>query len=178
VYDGIPHVALDSDLVYLMLHGDWHDATGFFGEDPPAYPVAVNLSNIPAAGGRVVFAGCCWGALPVTQPAAMAAAGSVPPFRTPADSMALAFIQAGATAFVGTTGVHYSPPPPPDDGCFGGPMHHAFWTHVVAGSPPAKALFEAKGDYLAAFPHGQTDPSRVAIEYKMLREFTCLGLGW
>ena len=89
----------------------------------------------------------------------------------------MTFIEAGATAFVGTTGSHYSPPDPPYD-FFGGPMHHSFWTQIVAGSPPAKALFEAKSEYLAKFPHGQSDPSRIALEYKTLRQFTCLGLGW
>lgn len=84
---------------------------------------------------------------------------------------------AGATAFVGCTGSHYSPKDPPFH-YFGGPMHEAFWERCLAGTPPARALLDAKWHYASYMPHGQSKPALAAIEYKILREFTCLGLGW
>ena len=57
-------------------------------------------------------------------------------------------------------------------------MHKAFWQRIVAGIPPAKALFEAQKDYMSGMFHGRTSAIERAIEYKILRQFTCLGLGW
>jgi hypothetical protein len=91
--------------------------------------------------------------------------------------MALSFLRRGALAFVGCTGAHYSPVDEPYD-YFGGPMHRAFWTTIGAGEPPARALFAAKQEYARNLPHGLTRPIPVAVEYKTLRQFTCLGLGW
>lgn len=91
--------------------------------------------------------------------------------------MALGFLKAGALAFVGCTGVHYSPSEPPYR-YYGGPMHEAFWKSWLAGLPPAKALFEAKKEYLGGIPHRDASPMSRAIEIKILRQYTCLGLGW
>jgi hypothetical protein len=57
-------------------------------------------------------------------------------------------------------------------------MHKAFWTRLLAGAGPSRALFEAKSDYAQGMFHEQTSAVQQAIEYKILREFTCLGLGW
>jgi hypothetical protein len=57
-------------------------------------------------------------------------------------------------------------------------MHRAFWDQELAGAPPAQALFNAKQAYAVGMPHGQSDPVSQAVEYKIWREFTCLGLGW
>ncbi len=176
-FDQNPGFVLDADLVYLMLHGDFDDSSRYWGEAPPEYPVAVGLSNVPSPAGRIVFAGCCWGALTVDKRAARAdPAISLAPKTTTA-SLALSFLANGATAYVGCTGSHYSPREAPY-GSFGGPMHQAFWTNVVGGMAPAEALFEAKKTFGLGIPHGQTSPQSQAIEYKIFREFTCLGLGW
>ncbi len=174
-FDRVPSPRLDSDLVYLMLHGDFLDASRFWGEQTAGDREAVNVSNVPPTAARVVFAGCCWGALTVDQPAIRAS--GVPASRAAPASMALSFLQAGALAFVGCTGAHYSPTEEPYE-YFGGPMHTAFWSRLRQGSSPARALFDAKRDYVAGFPHGRTTPLQQAIEYKILRQFTCLGLGW
>jgi hypothetical protein len=97
--------------------------------------------------------------------------------KTPDGSIALAFLNRGATAFVGCTGAHYSPLEEPYD-YFGGPMHAAFWREILAGSLPSQALFRAKAEYVRGMPHGQTSAVGRAIEFKILRQFTCLGLGW
>jgi hypothetical protein len=97
--------------------------------------------------------------------------------KSPDDSLALSFLMKGATAFVGCTGSHYSPLEPPFN-FFGGPMHRAFWNHYAANTSPAKALFNAKLEYLRGMPHGQSSANSQAIEYKILRQYTCLGLGW
>jgi hypothetical protein len=168
---------LDAEFVYLMLHGDAADSSRFWGEHRAGYLEAVNLNNVPRPGGRVVFTGCCWGALITDQPAARALPGTVPAPKTVGSSMALAFLEQGATAFVGCTGTHYSPQSV-SGGYYGGPMHAAFWKKVAGGTAPAPALFEAKRDYALGFPHGRSSPEGQAIEYKILRQYTCLGLGW
>jgi hypothetical protein len=168
---------LDGDLCYLMLHGDYLDSSRFWGEATPNNREAVNVSNVPTPAARIVFTGCCWGALAADQPALRSVPGNVPAAKVAESSMALTFLLAGATAFLGCTGAHYSPTEPPYD-YFGGPMHTAFWTGILAGKPPAQALFDAKIDYISGFPHGRSSSVQQAIEYKILRQYTCLGLGW
>jgi beta-lactamase superfamily II metal-dependent hydrolase len=169
--------ALEADLVYLMLHGDYEDSSRFWGENTANDVEAVNLTNIPRPGARVVFTGCCWGALTVDQPALRSLPGSVPAPKVSTSSIALRFLECGATAFVGCTGAHYSPTEAPY-GYFGGPMHEAFWQGLGTGRAPAQALFDAKVEYVRGFPHGRDSDTQQAIEYKILRQYTCLGLGW
>ena len=124
-----------------------------------------------------MFTGCCWGALTVDTPANRVVEGRTYGVKTPGASMALGFLMAGAHAFIGCTGAHYSPTEEPY-GYFGGPMHEGFWRALLAGAPPAQALYDAKVEYVRGFPHGRSSPVQQAIEYKILREYTCLGLGW
>jgi hypothetical protein len=49
---------------------------------------------------------------------------------------------------------------------------------VRTGDSPAEALFNARNAYLAALPHGLSQPHHVAIERKIYGQFTCLGLAW
>ncbi|MGO9770519.1 MAG: MBL fold metallo-hydrolase [Roseiarcus sp.] len=163
--------------VYVMLHGSDMDASRFWGENQYGTYEAINVSNVPQAMSGVVFAGCCWGALTVETRANITRPDQQPAARTPASSMALSWLHAGARAFVGCTGTHYSPTVAPYD-YFGGPMHVAFWRRLIRGETPAKALFGAKLDYIRGMPHGQTSHNGQAIEYKTLRQFTCLGVGW
>jgi hypothetical protein len=164
--------------LYFMLHGSDADGARFWGEqDDGSMLEAASVANIPKNCGGVVFAGCCWGALTVGQIASRYEPGQAIVVRTPESSIALSFLQAGALAFVGCTGTHYSPTVAPYQ-YFGGPMHQAFWNHYNEGVPPAKALFQARIDYLAGMPHGQIGALKRAIERKILKEYTCLGLGW
>lgn len=159
--------------VYLMLHGDFRDAKSFWGEG--AAREAVNVASTCPAG--VVFTGCCWGALCSDTPAGMYQSDKPVSMRTPETSIALSFLMKGATAVVGCTGAHYSPLEPPYR-YFGSPLHEGFFRHLDAGLAPAEALFRAKIEYLKDIPHGQEGALRQAIEYKVLRQYTCLGLGW
>jgi beta-lactamase superfamily II metal-dependent hydrolase len=177
VFDQNPALRLDADQLYFMLHGDYVDATRFWGEDTDDNREAVNIGTLPAAIGGVVFTGCCWGALTTETPAGMLLPGRPFGLKTPDASIALSTLARGALAFVGCTGAHYSPTQAPYD-YFGGPMHRAFWTHYGAGRPPARALFDAKIDYIAGMPHGRRSAAQTAIEFKILRQYTCLGLGW
>jgi hypothetical protein len=163
--------------VYFMLHGSDVDATRFWGQDNYGTVEAVNISNIPRWFAGVVFTGCCWGALTVQTTAANYVPGHPVGVRTPGTSMALSYLHAGVKAFVGCTGTHYSPTVAPYE-YFGGPMHEAFWKRYTEGMGPAEALFRAKIDYAQGLPHGQTSPTGQAIEYKIWKEYTCLGLGW
>ena len=168
-----------SGSVYFMLHGLDSDGTRYWGENGNnRFVEAIDVSNVPRdAKGSVLFLGCCWGAL-ATLPTAKRATGEyrIRP-RTSDQSIALAYLEAGVSAVVGCTGTHYSP----DDGLFdyfGQPMHVQFWRRIAAGSPPAKALFEAKAAYAPGIPHGPRDPFSEAIELKIWRQYSCLGLGW
>jgi hypothetical protein len=163
--------------VYVMLHGSDTDGTRFWGEDESGALEALNISNVPKSFQGVVLTGCCWGALISTTTAAQAVPGQPAPPRVPSASLALSWLQAGARAFIGCTGTHYSPTAEPFD-YFGGPMHHAFWRRYTQGEAPAAALFRAKLDYLRDIPHGQRSANGWAIELKILKQFTCLGLGW
>lgn len=178
-FDQEPAVQLQGDRIYLMLHGEWYDSSRFWGEGTLNSVEAVNIDNIERASGSVVLTGCCWGALIVDTPANRVLTGRSWGFgpKTAHSSMALHFLLRGASAFVGCTGSHYSPSVSPY-GYFGGPLHQAFWTAHLSGSPPAQALLEAKWEYAWGIPHGQESATVAAIEFKMLRQFTCLGLGW
>jgi hypothetical protein len=172
-----PNVAQGA--VYFMLHGSARDATRFWGETRSAAAFeGFAVENVPAtARGSIVFTGCCWGALAMSPPAARARPDAPLQPRAPEASIPVAYLKAGALAFVGCTGSHYSPMLKPYN-YFGGPMHDAFWKHIKSGRFPAEALFLAKKEFAAGMPHGRTDPFSRAVELKISRQFTCLGLGW
>jgi hypothetical protein len=167
---------ISADLLYLMLHGDWEEADVFKGEMPgPRLISAIDVRDVGTMTGAVVFAGCCWGALTVDATARDVAEGRHWAPRTPERSMALTYLAQGAHAFVGCTGVHYSPIDPPLFH-YGEPMHQYFFEELQTS--PAEAIFKARVRYLPGIPHGPRDLRSQAIEYKIWREFTCLGLGW
>ena len=175
-YNQIPSGAAAQPYLYFMLHGLDRDGSRFWGDNPGRGAVeAINVSCLPADGLGVALAGCCWGALTVDQ-RANDRTGIISPKAT-GSSIALSVLAAGARAFVGCTGVHYSPGP--QGTFFGGPMQKGFWDElIVAGRPPAEALFEARKKYLASMPHGRHIPLELGIERKIYKQFTCLGLGW
>jgi len=57
-------------------------------------------------------------------------------------------------------------------------MHFAFWSALGRGRAPAEALLDAKAAYVRDFPHGRLSQAQQAIEYKIIHQYTCLGLGW
>lgn len=171
-----PMYELGADHVYLMLHGSDTDSSRFWGEDGYGHVEAVHISNVPTQCGAVIFTGCCYGALTLDPPA-WAWNGQSIESKTLGSALALHFLVGGSTAFIGCTGSHYSPLDPPYQ-YFGGPLHEAFWRHNREGMPPAEALFHAKLDYLLGIPHRGSDLVAEAIEHKIWRQYTCLGLGW
>src|SRR5262245_14432068 len=160
--------------VYFMLHGDYRNSTTFWGEDDNGVTPAIDIASLPTANIDVAFAGCCWGALTVSEPAFLA--NDTPTTRMVERSIAVLVFKAGTQAFVGTTGVHYSPGE--EGGFFGGPLHAAFWDEIRQGRPPALALFNARRNYLVDIPHGRSALWNLAVERKLYKQFTCLGLGW
>jgi beta-lactamase superfamily II metal-dependent hydrolase len=164
-------------LIYLMLHGSRVDGTRLWGEAGEQPFEAVTLNNIGDLPGAVVFMGACWGGLISDLRAIDYQEGAPIPPRLPESSIAMACLAAGARAVIACTGSHYSPVREPYD-YYGGPIHRDFLKAYLDGSPPALALLAAKQAYAAAMPHGLTDPDDQAIEYKMIWQFTCLGLGW
>lgn len=163
--------------VYFMLHGADFDTSRFWGEYQNGRTLeACNVGNLPSNFSGVAFAGCCYGAL-IVEGKASTALGKIPSPIPVSRSMALSMLAAGATAFVGCTAAHYSPL----DGelnHYGAPLHRRFWTNIAAARTPAEALHQAKLAFLPGIPHGPRGLVHVAIEKKVLFQFTCLGLGW
>lgn len=175
----LPPFDLAGDVLYFMLHGTASDTSVFSGEDDAGgYPVAMSTSDVPNPCPPVVFTGCCYGGLIVDARARDSQPGGAVNDLRVQDSIALTCLERGANAFVGCTGVHYSP----TQGAltyFGAPLHSAFMRHFLSGKGPAEALWSAKVEYAAGIPHRPgARPEEVAYEHKTLRQFTCLGLGW
>jgi hypothetical protein len=167
---------LQTSLVYYMLHGMAKSATSFWGETAEQQFVeAVNIALIPKSGVDIAVLGCCWGALPASSTAYDWKPGQPIAGRLQNQSIALTLLAAGARAVIGCTGAHYSPTAPPYDGG-AGPLHVALWKHLLAGIPPAEALFKAKYDFATNIAR-LTSPDELAIANKSLNQFTCLGLG-
>ncbi len=167
--------------LYFMLHGDDSDGTIFWGEGDDSFPEAVRADDLPATIDGVVFAGCCWGALIVRESARRLPNNEQPTPRTAESSLALSCLARGARAFIGCTGAHYSPPKPPYN-YLAGPLHRSFWEGLRSGKSPARALFDARIEFLRGIPHpapdGKKDNLLIALELKLFQEFTCLGRGF
>ena len=167
---------LQGSLAYYMLHGDDGDGKKFWGEQPRGVWVeAVTVDTVPKEDIDTAVMGCCWGALPASTKAADWEPGQTIAGRSPAQSIALTLLSAGARAVIGCTGAHYSPLQRPYDTA-SGPLHQALWSYLNAGEPPAVALLRAKYDY-AERVKSVTDANQLAIANKTLSQFTCLGLG-
>jgi len=165
---------------YFMLHGAEEDGTEFAGEYMAGgYPVAFDVGRVPQRFSGLVFTGCCWGALIVDGKALTAR--SVPAPRLPENSIALSYLRAGALAFIGCTGSHYSGPSTDPDVNYAARLHSAFWSGLPqARFAPALALHKAKGDFVRTIVrtgHG-LEPVDTARRLKNFAQFTCLGLGW
>jgi hypothetical protein len=177
VPEGIHQEHFRVDQIYLMLHGHHNDTARFWGEAEGDYIEAFNVANIPILNGSVIFTGCCWGALTVNKIASRYSPDQPIAQKTPDSSVAMRFLANGANSFIGCTGAHYSPDVAPYN-FFGGPMHAAFWSKLRVGASPAEALLHAKADYIEGMPHGRRGLGARAIEFKILWQYTCLGLGW
>ncbi|NPC56922.1 MBL fold metallo-hydrolase [Caenimonas soli] len=168
---------------YHMLHGSDVDGTEFTGEylsRRGGSPVAFNVASVPRPFGGVVFSGCCWGALPVDRKAKDAALTGVRG-RTASESIALSYLDAGANAFVGCTGSHYSGPDTTPALNYAMDFHKAFWA-LIRGSDAsaAKALHEARLQFGKQIVQKSAtlDEIDLARRLKNRSQFTCLGLGW
>ena len=174
-----PPYGLAGDVLYLMLHGMSSDTSCFTGEDSDGgYPVALTVDDVPNPCPPVIFTGCCYGALICSTRARDAQPGDLVDDVPVRDSIALTCLERGANAFLGCTAVHYSP----TQGkltYFGEPMHRHFMQQYLGGKAPSEALWSAKIAYAAGIPHRPgARPEEIAYEHKILRQFTCLGLGW
>lgn len=173
---------LEADRLYLHLHGLVEKGDRWWGgtDADQNSLLVVTPRSMPANPGPVVFCGACWGALTVDRPAF--SKKPITP-RTPASSLAAAFVERGTVGFVGFSSFQYVPYQLPFL-YYVEPLHRRFWHHQSAGAGlgPAAALFQAKVDYAAGIPHpdrtGSADPLTTVIELKVFWSATCLGLGW
>jgi beta-lactamase superfamily II metal-dependent hydrolase len=171
---------LNAQHIYFMLHGDALDSMEYRGETKARHTVrAFHINNVPDAPGATVFAGCCWGALTAATPATFAPPNQPIGVKGRDTSIALRFLAKGSRAFVGCTGAHYSPKNVKEFNSAGGAMHTLFWRYCFVPniSGPAEALRRSKIDYLQGMPY-LAEASSLAIDSKILHQFTCLGLGW
>ena len=117
---------------YFMLHGASWDTSVWWGEESE-YPVAFTVAEADSRG--VVLSGACYASYTFE--------------RTPLDSIPLAFLRSGARAFVGATGITYSPlwepgPEPTGPMRYDAVFHRAFLDALSNGQPPLAAFMEAK----------------------------------
>ncbi len=158
---------------YIWLHGEWFDGKQFYGEGTaPGGSMqlieALNVSSLVPGQTLNVLACACWGGLLADTSVARLSG----PFNslTSDNCIALRVLAQSGGAYIGCTGAHYYPN--------GIPLHDAFWAAILKGLQPSKALFDAKKAFLDGIPHGNIGDMQLAIELKIWREFTCLGLGW
>ncbi len=158
------HGELDSSQVdvrqsYFMLHGGAWDTSVWWGEED-VYPEAFTVQEARSEG--IVLSGACYGSYTFG--------------RTPRSSITLSFLESGARAFVGSTGITYSPlwtsgPNPTGPLRHDALFHQAFLSAVSGGQAPLAAFMEAKGK--------MADLCRTADstgdELKMLHEFIYFG---
>lgn len=185
----ISETFLDADVVpaeirsachYFMLHGRASDGRVFEGEyqDRRGYTTAFTINTVPSAFDGVAIAGCCWGALVVSEKARDTLA-AVPAPRAREGSIALSYLAAGACAFIGCTGAHYSGPDPDLDANYAARLHQVIFQALYRSLAPAQALHEARLDYLGrVIQAGIRDPLELSRRLKNAHQFTCLGLGW
>lgn len=165
---------------YFMLHGSDSDGTLFSGEDPPGYTRAFTIDKVPPRFNGIVFSGCCWGALTVSHKAVEAGTQAPAP-RVAERSIALSYLKAGASAFVGCTGSHYSGTETGEDLNYAQSFHEAFWkTLPKVNYSGSLALFGARRYYGNLIGSGtlKREPLDLARRLKNRAQFTCLGLGW
>jgi len=94
-------------------------------------------------------------------------------------SIALSYLKAGANAFVGCTGAHYSGPDLDPQDNYASALHEMFWLQLPRLSYSASmALFAARRFYAESIAADHRDPSDIARRLKNRAQFTCLGLGW
>jgi len=150
---------LDVRQSYFMLHGGSWDTSIWWGEED-AYPDAFTVEEAGSEG--VVLSGACYGSYTFG--------------RTPESSITLSFLESGARAFVGSTGITYSPlwtsgPNPTGPMRHDAVFHEAFLSAVDRGQAPLAAFMQAKGK--------MADLCRMAdstgAELKMLHEFIYFG---
>ena len=179
---------LAADCLYVVLHGT--SEIGRELRDSAAAVVATCSSVSPTAVppgklARAIFSGCCWGGQIVDYAAAGLPAGVDLTARSLDDANPLALINYGATGLAGFTGSHWMPAKrkDPTESYWGRPLHDIFWrNYVESKSPPSKALFDARLEYIANRPY--PDPVKIPhplasmLELKTFWSATCLGLGW
>lgn len=179
--DAEPEDLAKAQLHYLMLHSHWSNTRKFFGERADgAYTNAFLVNGMPKQFDGLAFSGCCWGALTVHQKAHEAGLDHLAPM-VAENSIALTYLQAGGTAFVGCTGAHYSGEETDPDVNYASRMHAAFWKALPTRKySAAEALHVARSEY-SAYIVGRSDdmePIDLARRLKNRGQFTCLGLGW
>jgi hypothetical protein len=144
---------------YFMLHGGSWDTTVWWGEEE-VYPEAFTVDEASSQG--IVLSGACY--------------GSYTFWRTPDNSITLSFLESGARAFVGSTGITYSPiwtsgPNPTGPMRHDAAFHEAFLSAVAGGQAPLAAFVEAKQEMADLCRQGDSTPA----ELKMLHEFIYFG---
>ncbi|WP_157602985.1 hypothetical protein [Sphingomonas sp. PR090111-T3T-6A] len=161
---------INANGLYVVLHGSKNDMSRFWGEQADTSPIeAFSQACVPPALSSVILAGVCWGGLVVSSPASETSdMEAITPIAID-QSVALRFLDAGATAFIGTTGAHMSP--------ISGWVHSEFWDGIAKGKSPAKAIFDAKEAFIPRIRDWQCE-AEVGYMFKTWRQFTCLGLAW
>jgi hypothetical protein len=121
-------------LVYFNVHGSRTERY-WYGQDGMAYPRVLSPEIVASAdpAGAIVLSEACYGGLVAD--------------RSPADSVAMAFLMRGTAAFVGSSAIAYGSP---DENLTEADLlAHFFFSRLAGGETAGVALREAKIDFAA-----------------------------
>jgi len=152
---------LKKKFLYFNLHGS-KESPNWYGqrspEDPadfPMYPVAATPDSIPFLGGSVVYSEACYGGWGFNK--------------SEKESMALRFLNSGAVAFVGSTGIAYGPTHPPSSEA--DLLAKYFLQYVEKGIPFGDAFRNAKVDFAKKMVRVQgfldEDDKKTLLEFQL-----------
>ena len=152
---------LKKKILYFNLHGS-KESPNWYGqrspEDPasfPMYPVAVTPDNIPLLKGSLVYSEACYGGWIFNK--------------SEKRSMALKFLNSGAMAFVGSTGIAYGPTHPPSTEA--DLLGKYFFQYVEKGIPLGDAFRNAKVDFAKKMIRTQgfldDDDKKTLLEFQL-----------
>jgi hypothetical protein len=120
----------NTEKLYFNLHGS-KSTNKWYGQGEGRYPIALSPNNIPELKDSIVFTETCYGAYIKNKEIS--------------ESLALIFLKAEATCFVGSTTISYGPPSPPATEA--DLMASLFFQEVLKGKKFGVALLNAKNEF-------------------------------
>ncbi|HLY79294.1 MAG TPA: C25 family cysteine peptidase, partial [Caulobacteraceae bacterium] len=153
------HPGIDTDLPRLAHFINCHGAQAsdeFYGQSGSAYPMAMSsLGAGPHISAQTVAtAECCYGA----ELYDYLAVGTAQP-------ICMAYLDAGATAFLGSTNIAYGPA---TGNAQADLLTQYFLQHILAGATTGRALLQARQDFIRTQPMADPSNLKTVAQYILL----------